>query len=201
MLRETHFQPCMDECVLSLWGGNIVFPVLLDPATPPQDTSYIDSCIGDDLHWDLTFYPLLPFPPCCFCLPSPPLSLRCPFLCPHLQKSSWSLPAPIGSLFLWFQQQCWSGETQALRLTPVWTTQGEKPLVLSPLEAELVARIQVKAHGAEGEEEGNLHKEDTGQGGSMPYHVDLLPGGQRETLQIARPMCALSMWSDSSRRL
>lgn len=36
----------------------------------------------------------------------------------------------------------------------------QKPLVSGPLGAEHVARIQVKAQRAEGEEEGNLGRED-----------------------------------------
>lgn len=67
-------------------------------------------------------------------------------------------------------------------------TEGRKLLetpCLGPLGTEHVARIQVKAHGAEGEEEENLGREDTRQGGSMPYCVVLLHMGQRETLQVA----------------
>lgn len=94
-LRETHSPPCMDGCVLSLWRENIVLPCPAGSSQSfPENFLHRPTYRG---HPSLgpNFLP--------FALLSLLAVLACPLLlylsdvhpfAPHLQKNSWSVPAP-----------------------------------------------------------------------------------------------------------
>lgn len=188
-LRETHPLPDMDGCVLSLWRKNIVFPCVAGSSHFFPENFLHRPIYRGQPSLGLNFSTFCsPLPPCCSCPPSPPFFLRCPPLCPpSAKKLVSSFPHRVSILLVSAAALEWSDASSGTDPN-VGHTEGRKLLetpCLGPLGTEHVARIQVKAHGAEGEEEENLGREDTRQGGSMPYCVVLLHMGQRETLQVA----------------
>lgn len=187
----------MDACVHSVQGGNIVLPCPAGSSHSSSENSLHRSIYRGPPSLGLDFlpsallsllaalaHPLLPY-----------LSDVHPFA-PHLEKNSWSVPAPhrVSISLVSAAVLDWSDSGSGTD-PGVGHIEGDKspnPLVLGPLEAELVARIQVKAQGAKDEEEGNMCTEDTKQGGAMPYCLDLLHMGHRKTRQFAWLECVHS---------